>query len=97
MSDSIPELVGVAGTSFECSNCGEAIERGYVPADSDDGATYEVRADAAVCDACGWAEVGFAGCAPTLSDLLDSDDAVLARLEPGDDGLAVASITDRTE
>lgn len=73
-----------------CSRCGETIARGYLPA-VERGEETALEPGAAVCDACGWAEVGATGFAPTLSDFDDGD--ALVRVER-DDGLAPAAITD---
>lgn len=86
------ELVDLPGT-LECAECGEAIQAaGYLPAvEGPDG--YAPATDAAVCDACGFNEIGMAGCAPEL-DEVDGGDAVDALLyvRIGDAGVEVASV-----
>lgn len=77
-----------------CSECDDPVERGYLPVDRTDG-EYEPRADLAVCDACGWRDVGHMGCAPELRDF-DAGD-LLVRVEAGDEGLAPAEVTDERE
>lgn len=74
-----------------CSRCEETFERGYVPATADEDG-YTVELDAAICDSCGWTDVGNMGCAPTLSDF-ETDD-LLVRIERDGDSLAPVSITD---
>lgn len=74
-----------------CSACGETIERGYVPV-VETGGQSEVLADLAVCDGCGWRDVGHAGCAPELRDFDRGD--LLVRVEDGDRGLVPAAVTD---
>jgi len=74
-----------------CAQCGDQIERGYVTAtSSDDG--YVLHTETAVCDTCGWSDVGATGCAPTLGDFDTGD--VLVRIERDGDHLVPASITD---
>jgi hypothetical protein len=75
-----------------CSECGEAItDAGYLPA-AEGGTGYEPRPDAAVCDACGFNEVGMQGCAPELDDVVVSGAAdVLLYVRRTDDGLEVVS------
>lgn len=71
--------------SLYCAACGGEIEgAGYLPAtERSDG--YEPLADDAVCDACGFNDVGTTGCAPELDDVVD----------PGpDDGLLYVRVTD---
>lgn len=78
-------------SDLACVECGERIERGYLPVD-DDGP----RADGAVCDECGWGRVGMNGCAPTLDDF-DGDPAALVRVGPGDDDPVVEAVTERRD
>ena len=81
-----------APESLDCSTCGEQItDEGYVPATERE-AGYEPRGEDAVCDACGFNDVGMTGCAPTLTDVVDPgpDDALLyVRVQDG--GLEVIS------
>ncbi len=85
--DELPEKV----PDLTCTQCENAIERGYVTATSaDDG--YRMTAETAVCDTCGWSDVGATGCAPTLSDFQTGD--LLVRVERDDGSLVPASITD---
>lgn len=59
--------------TLTCSACGNGIDdQGYLPAAADDG-TYRPKTDAALCAGCGFNEVGFAGCAPELEDVLSVD------------------------
>ncbi|QLK24550.1 hypothetical protein HYG81_10475 [Natrinema zhouii] len=75
-----------------CSECdAEIADAGYLPATERDGA-YEPLADAAVCDACGFNEIGMMGCAPELDDVIDPDpDDVLLYVRVTDDGIDVVS------
>jgi hypothetical protein len=78
--------------TLRCSACGTEIEgAGYLPAlERDDG--YEPLADAAVCGACGYNEVGMMGCAPELGDLIDPDAAdALLFVRVAADGVDVVS------
>ena len=75
------EFEGLADP-LSCSECGETIDAGYVPAD---GGT--LRRDAAVCETCGWGTVGHMGCAPTLGDFDDPDALVRVEDGPGDYGV----------
>ena len=81
-----------APESLGCSTCGEQItDEGYVPATERE-AGYEPRGEDAVCDACGFNEVGMMGCAPELDDVDESGTAdVLPYVRRTDDGLAVVS------
>ncbi|GAB3671747.1 hypothetical protein [Halopiger thermotolerans] len=83
--------------TLSCAECGEPIEdAGYVPAD-ERGDGYEPIADAAVCDACGFNEIGMMGCAPELGDVIDPEpDRVLlyVRVTDAGDGLEVVSAKD---
>ena len=78
--------------SLDCSTCGEQItDEGYVPATERE-AGYEPAVGDAVCDACGFNEVGMMGCAPELDDVDESGTAdVLLYVRRTDDGLAVVS------
>ena len=75
-----------------CSVCGEEFtEAGYLPA-VERKSGYEPRGEAAVCDACGFNEVGMMGCAPELNDVDESGTAdVLLYVRRTDDGLEVVS------
>lgn len=85
------DAVGAAlPAALACSACGDNIERGYVPVVAADEPRPE--ADQAVCDVCGWGEIGYTGCAPELGDFDGAD--LLVRLEHGDGGLTPASVTD---
>lgn len=82
----------VSTPTLSCSACGDEIEdAGYVPAtERDDG--YEPVADAAVCDACGFNELGMMGCAPELEDVIDPEpDHVLLYVRVTDEGIDVVS------
>lgn len=74
-----------------CARCGDDIERGYVTATGTDGEYAFATADA-VCDACGWQDVGATGCAPTLGDFETGD--LLVRVERADGRLRPADVTD---
>jgi hypothetical protein len=81
---STPETLG-------CAECGEAFDDGYLPAvETEDG--YAPRAGEAVCTACGFNEVGYAGCAPEVANLVDVDGAVLLHVDASGDGVAVLSV-----
>jgi len=75
-----------------CAECRTEIEgAGYLPATERDG-TYHPLPDAAVCDTCGFNNIGMTGCAPELNDVIDPglDDALLyVRLS--DDDIEVIS------
>lgn len=78
--------------SLTCSVCGGAIEDvGYLPA-TESGGTYEPTPEAAVCGSCGFNELGMAGCAPELDDVVEPgpNDALLF-VRPGADGFEVVS------
>ncbi|WP_339104128.1 hypothetical protein [Haloterrigena salinisoli] len=78
--------------TLTCSECSEPIaDAGYLPAvERDDG--YEPLADAAVCDACGFNEIGMMGCAPELDDVIDPEpDRALLYVTVTDDGVDVVS------
>lgn len=62
---------------LECAACGDPVERGYAPAVSEDGG-HRIRAEAAVCDVCGFNDVGFAGCAPELGDFDGGGDVLVS-------------------
>ncbi|WP_226006747.1 hypothetical protein [Natrinema salinisoli] len=82
----------VSTPTLECSACGDQIEdTGYLPAtERDDG--YEPLADGAVCEACGFSEIGLMGCAPELDDVVDSGpDDILLYVRTTDDGIDVVS------
>lgn len=85
------ELVSTPETLF-CSECDEEIEgAGYLPATETAGG-YEPRADEAICDACGFNEVGMMGCAPELDEVVDSGpDDVLLYVRRTDTGIDVVS------
>lgn len=66
-----------------CMECGDQVERGYGLADESE-AGFVIRSDQVVCDTCGFNDIGFAGCAPTLSDFGSSADGlILFELEDG--------------
>jgi len=78
-------------TTLTCSVCGATVgDAGYLPATEGDGG-YRPTPDDAVCGACGFNEVGMAGCAPELDDVVDGDD-VLLYVERTDDGFDVVSV-----
>lgn len=74
--------------TLTCSECDEEIEdAGYLPAIERGDACSPIP-DAAVCNACGFNRIGFAGCAPELGDLVDPDtDTVLLRIRVTDAGI----------
>jgi len=85
--DDLPAIDG----PLDCVRCGDAIDRGYVTA----GATadgYAMDEAGAVCDVCGWNEVGATGCAPTLADFDGGD--LLVRVEPVEGSIAPVDVTD---
>lgn len=74
-----------------CSHCGEDLgDAGYVPArtGNDD---REPVPGGALCTACGFSEVGFAGCAPDPGDVEVEADALL-HVERGGDGYEVLGV-----
>lgn len=76
-----------------CVECGEGFEEGYLPAVDRDGA-YEPRPDDAVCTACGFNEVGYAGCAPEVDDVVDLDEGtILLHVSATSDDIEVRSVT----
>lgn len=78
--------------SLACAACGDEFEEGYLPAVDGDG-EYDPRPDGAVCLACGFNEVGYAGCAPEVDDVVDDEDGfVLLHVDAGGDGIAVRSV-----
>lgn len=75
--------------TLQCSNCGEDVdETGYVPA-LGGGDDREPTPEAALCTACGFSEVGFAGCAPEPGDV-DAD--ALLHVRRVDDGYEVLDV-----
>lgn len=79
-------------TTLECSECGIEIEdAGYIPAtESEDG--YEPTPEAAICDSCGFNEVGMMGCAPTLDEVTQAGaNDVLLYVTATHEGIAVVS------
>lgn len=77
--------------TLTCRECGDPFDDGYLPAVEGDG-SYEPRDDDAVCSACGFNEVGYAGCAPEVGDLVDADDdLVLLHVEVSGDDVTVLS------
>ena len=85
----------VSTPALSCTECDEEIEdAGYLPAtERDEG--YEPLADAAVCDACGFNEIGMTGCAPELDDVIDPEpDDVLLYVRVTDDGIEVVTAKD---
>jgi hypothetical protein len=75
-------------TGLTCAACGAAIESGYLPAvEYADG--YEPLPDEAVCDACGYNEVGMMGCAPELDEVTDADADTLLHVRVTADGVEV--------
>lgn len=62
--------------TLACAECGETFREGYLPAEETDEG-YEPREGAAVCAACGFNEVGYAGCAPEVDDLVDGEGVLL--------------------
>lgn len=79
--------------SLTCALCGTGIDdAGYLPATDRDGGCRP-RTDDAVCGACGFNEVGMAGCAPELDDVTDAGpDDVLLYVQRVDDGFDVVSV-----
>lgn len=78
--------------SLICAECDAAVTgAGYLPAtETADG--YDPRPAAAVCDACGFNEIGMMGCAPELDDVVDGGGAdVLLYVRRTDDGYEVVS------
>ena len=85
----------VSTPDLHCAECDAEIEdAGYLPAtERDDG--YEPLADAAVCDACGYNEIGMMGCAPELDEVTDPDSDpadVLLYVRATDGGLEVITV-----
>jgi len=88
---SVADLPETLPQDLACSACGDDIERGYVTA-SEAAGGYEFDADGAVCDVCGWQDVGATGCAPTLADFAGGD--LLVRIEREDGRLRPVDVTD---
>lgn len=77
-------------TCVECED--EIADAGYLPA-TEYGDGYEPMPDEAVCGACGFNDIGMAGCAPELADVADPDTAdVLLYIQPTDTGVEVVSV-----
>lgn len=86
------ELV-TSPTTLDCSECGSEIEdAGYLPAtEREDG--YEPTPEDAICDACGFNEVGMMGCAPTLDEVTkEGSNDVLLYVNAADGGFDVISV-----
>lgn len=79
--------------ALTCANCGDAITgAAYLPA-TEDGGVYRPSTEDAVCDACGFNDVGMMGCAPELADVTDAGpDDVLLYVKVTDDGIDVVSV-----
>lgn len=92
MSD---RAIRLPGEPLTCLACGDEIEEGYAAGVEQDG-EYALRSDDAICGRCGFTEIGFAGCAPTLADL-DADAAVLVRFTLDGNSLDTTQITDTAE
>ena len=68
------------------------MDEGYVPATERESG-HEPAVEDAVCDACGFNEVGMMGCAPELDDVAESGAAdVLLYVRRTDGGLEVVSV-----
>lgn len=78
-------------TDLSCAVCGDSIERGYAPAERTD-TGHVLREEAAVCDVCGFSEVGFMGCAPELGDFETGGDVLVSF--SFDNGVTDVRITD---
>lgn len=76
---------------LECAACGSEIERGYAPATTTE-TGHVIRGTTAVCDVCGFNDIGFTGCAPELGDFTGDGDVLVSFAI--DDGLSEARITD---
>lgn len=78
--------------TLTCTACETVIENaGYLPTTERDG-TYHPLVDAAVCDTCGFNDIGMAGCAPELDDVVDpGPDDTLLYVRLTDDGIEVVS------
>ena len=78
--------------TLACAECGETItDSGYLPATRGE-TDYEPLADDAVCDGCGFNELGMMGCAPELADVVEPGSAdVLLYIRRTDDRLEVLS------
>jgi hypothetical protein len=77
-------------TDLTWSVCGVTVDdAGYLPATERDGG-YRPTPDDAVCGACGFNEIGMAGCAPELDDVTDDD--VLLYVERTDAAFDVVSV-----
>lgn len=85
----------VSTPELSCSACDEEIEEtGYLPATERDGG-YEPLADAAICGACGFNEIGMMGCAPELDDVIDPEpDDVLLYVRVIDGDIEVVTVKD---
>ena len=80
----------VSTPDLRCSTCGDPIAgAGYLPATAlEDG--YDPHPDDAVCDACGFNELGMLGCAPELDEVTDSGpEGVLLYVRVTADGIEV--------
>lgn len=93
MADIVPSDLPTVPGDTTCAHCDGEIERGYVTvtvAESD----VSVDTTGAVCDTCGWRDVGATGCAPTLGDFDGGE--VLVRIEREGNALAPVDVTDTT-
>lgn len=79
--------------TIECAACGTQIERGYAPATTSE-TGHVIRDTEAVCDVCGFNDIGFTGCAPELSDFTGDGDVLVSFAF--DEGLSDARITDQS-
>lgn len=79
-------------TALACSVCGADVDDvGYLPATERDGG-YRPLTDDAVCGACGFNEIGMAGCAPEPDDVTDPGDDVLLYVQRVENGFDVVSV-----
>jgi hypothetical protein len=78
--------------TLTCTECGSIVEdAGYLPATERDG-TYHPLVDAAVCDTCGFNDLGMTGCAPELGDVVDpGPDDTLLYVRLTDSGIKLVS------
>lgn len=93
MSETLEAIEAALPSSLTCQECDGTLGRGYLPVE-ETARGPEHDADNAVCDSCGWRDVGYLGCAPTSDDFENADRFV--RIEAGDRGVELEDVTHGT-
>lgn len=91
MTHQIDQIATVLPGELTCVECNEVFDRGYIPVGITD-TSYDGFVDLAVCETCGWRDVGHMGCAPELRDFEAGE--LLVRVERADSRLEPVTILD---